>query len=185
MFTLLPHTEEIFWVDCQVLAGIRGVKSLPLLPAIAKPITTRWRPFSLSSRLLCRCQRCLDQGRRKSTEARILRQPCASRSWRKIPAHKETHLCISHGSPQTQAVLSSSHGIRPDQQAPTTSDEQSWHCWMIGTLGHRIKQVQHLIPPANRHQRANCHRLHSEVHSWRRQRGKRISSVEHTYKRII
>ena len=169
MFTLLPYAEEIFRVDCRVLTGIRGVKSLSLFPAATKSIVTKWRVFPLSSRLPCNCQRRLGQKRRKSAEACILRQPSASRSQRKIPAHGETRLCISYGSLQTQTILSSPNSDRPDQQAPVAGDKQPWSYWLIGAIGHRIERVWHPIPPANHHQNTDRRRLHSRVHPRRGQ----------------
>ena len=59
-----------------------------------------------------------------NAEARVLRQPGASRCRRKIPTHGETRLRFTYGSLQTQTILSSPHSDCPDRQAFTASDEQ-------------------------------------------------------------
>ena len=51
MFALLSHTEEIVRVDYRVLASIRRIKGLSLLPTTAEPVSTRRKALSLSSHL--------------------------------------------------------------------------------------------------------------------------------------
>ena len=37
MFTLLPHAEEVFLVDCRMLAGIRGVEAYLFASPLLSP----------------------------------------------------------------------------------------------------------------------------------------------------
>ena len=141
MFTLLPHAEEIFQVDYQMSAGIRGVESLSLFPTAAKSFITRGRAFPLSSYLPSGCQCGLNQRRRQGSKARVLCQSGASRCRGKVPTHGETRLCFGYGSPQTQTILSSPHSNCLDRQALTTGNEQPESCWSIGTMSDRVEQV--------------------------------------------
>ena len=93
--------------------GIRRLKGLPLFPTAAKSFTTRGRAFSLLSCLPCSRQRGLSQRRRQGLEARVLRQPGASRCRGKVPTHGETRLRFDYSSPQTQTILSSLHSDCP------------------------------------------------------------------------
>ena len=108
--------------ECQ--QAFEELKAYLSAPPLLSPSQLGEKLFPLPSCLPHCRQRSLDQGGRKSTEVLILRQLCASRSRRKIPAHGEIHLCISYGNSLTQAVLPSPYANHPDQQAPTMSNEQ-------------------------------------------------------------
>ena len=147
MFALLPHTEVIVRMDYRVPASVRRAEGLSLLPTTVEPVAARGRALSLSIRLPRSHQCCLIQRRRKGTKARVLREPSASRCWRKIPTDGKAGLCISYNGPQTQTVLSSLYGKRPDWQALATGDEQPRDCGSIGVMGHRAERIWHPVPP--------------------------------------
>ena len=109
-------------VECQ--QAFEELKAYLSAPPLLSPSQPGEKLFSLPSCLPHRRQHSLDQGGRKSTEALILCQLCASRSRRKILAHGEICLCISYGNSLTQAVLPSPYANHPDRQAPTMSNEQ-------------------------------------------------------------
>ena len=116
MFTLLSHTEEIFRMDCRVLASIRGVESLPLLPTTVKSFATGGRALLVFGYLPSNCQHGLGQRRRQGSKVHILYQPGISLCKRKVSTHGKARLHFSYGSLQAQAILLSLHGNRPNHK---------------------------------------------------------------------